>query len=1031
MKKFFYFFSCLLLMLFGTISTTKAQLLTEQFSYGVNADSLTLASAQSWSAHSNGQGGATPLNPVQYTLTSLSFGSAPTLGGKLTFNNVGQDVNRTFSATGVNSGTLYVSMIVNLATCGTTGDYFFHISPTIIGSTFMGRIGAKANGAGYELGIAKGGSSGTTLVYNTTTPTVLSFGTSYFVVVKYDFGANTTLADNTASIFVFTTTVPVTEPTAYVSTPTGTGSVLTLSKICIRQGTASNNVTGSLDYIRVGTAWADVTSFGAATPSLIANPTTITDFGSINTNATSTASSYTLTASNLTADVTVTAPANFQVAKGIAGTYASSITYTVAELATAQTVGVRFAPTSGTAGAKSGNITHSGFASVTVAVSGTETIPTPTLTSNPTTIANFGSVNNGANSTVSSYTLTATNLTASVVVTAPANFQVAKTTTGTYASSITYTVAELATAQVVGVRFSPISGINGVKSGNITHSGFTPSATTDVAVSGTETGNVAPTPTLTSNPTSIANFGSINNGANSTASSYTLTASNLVAGVTVTAPANFQVAKGVAGTYASSITYTIAELATAQTVGVRFSPTSGTNGAKSGNITHSGFTPSATTDVAVTGTETGNTATLMANPTTITNFGSVNNGANSTASSYTLTATNLVNSVVVTAPANFQVAKGIAGTYASSITYTIAELATMQTVGVRFSPTSGLNGAKSGNITHSGFASVTVAVAGTEANNPATLIANPISLMNFGSVANGANSTNQTYTLTATNLLSNVTVTAPPNFQVSRDGTNFGTTASYTVADLQTVQTVTVRFRPISGVNGAKSGNITHSGFAGTNVAVTGTETGNAGALVPTINVKQGTTTIASGGNYMYPAGQTTVTFTIENLGNINLALNTITDAGANAAEFTIIQPAVSNIAGGANTTFIVNITPTSTGNKSAVLTIPSNDTNTPNYTINLSASNVTALPTQLQVGELNVYPNPSNGNFRIKIGGEASRKVSAQVFDAKGILVNELKGETEEEGIFNVDFSKLPAGVYNIALQVGKEKILKRIVIE
>ncbi len=1037
MKKITILFSCLLFLLCFFGGNVKAQLFTEQFNYTstgtLAGDSIIKISGTGtptsgiWRGHSGYTGTApnlVPTNPQLQTATSLTYSSAPTLGGSSTLATTGLDINASFTAQ--TTGSVYASAIVSLATAQATGDYFLHLGQTSsVTATwnvtnFSARVFAKSSGAGFVLGFTR---TSTAPTYGTT---VYPFNTPIFIVVKHTFVTGT--INDVVSMYVYTgnTNPPATEPGVadfLVNTETGTDPA-EISKFVIRQGTAANAPTGSIDYVRVGTAWTDVTSF-SATATLIANPTTITDFGSVNTNANSTASSYTLTASNLTADVTVTAPTNFQVAKGVAGTYASSVTYTIAELATAQTVGVRFAPTSGTAGVKSGNVTHSGFATTTVAVSGTETIPTPTLVANPTTIADFGSVNNGANSTASSYTLTATNLTANVTVTAPANFQVAKGVAGTYASSVIYTVAELATVQTVGVRFSPVSGVNGAKAGNITHSGF---ASVNVALSGTETGNAAPTPTLVANPTTIPDFGSVNNGVNSTASSYTLTATNLVADVTVTAPANFQVAKGVAGTYASSVTYTIAELATVQTVGVRFSPTSGTNGAKSGNITHSNFP---TTNVAVSGTEAGNMATLVANPTTITNFGSVNNGANSTASSYTLTATNLTANVVVTAPANFQVAKGVAGTYASSVTYTVAELATVQTVGVRFSPTSGLNGAKSGNITHSGFASVNVAVSGTEAGNVATLVANPTSLANFGSVNNGSNSSNATYTLTATNLTSNVTVTAPTNFRVSKDnGTTFAQTVSYTVADLATVQTVTVRFSPISGLNGAKSGSITHSGFATTTVSVSGTETGNTGTLTPQINVKQGATTIASGGNYVYPAAQTSVTFTIENLGNINLALNSINTTGTNATEFTIIQPA-SNIAGSANTTFIVNITPTSSGNKSAVLNIPSNDPTTPNYTINLSASNVTSLPSQLQVGELNVYPNPSNGIFRINIKGEASRKISAQIFDVKGVFVGETKGETSQEGIFDVDFSKLTAGIYNIVLQVGKEKILKRVVID
>ncbi|UYZ63669.1 T9SS-dependent choice-of-anchor J family protein [Hymenobacter weizhouensis] len=86
-------------------------------------------------------------------------------------------------------------------------------------------------------------------------------------------------------------------------------------------------------------------------------------------NTTSAAQSYQLSAVNLTADVTVTAPASFTVSKDNT-TFSQTITFTPAELASAKTVYVRFAPTA--VGPASGNITHAttGATTQNVAVSG-------------------------------------------------------------------------------------------------------------------------------------------------------------------------------------------------------------------------------------------------------------------------------------------------------------------------------------------------------------------------------------------------------------------------------------------------------------------------------------------------------------------------------------------------------------------------------------------------------------------------------------------------------------------------------------
>ena len=102
-------------------------------------------------------------------------------------------------------------------------------------------------------------------------------------------------------------------------------------------------------------------------------------FGRINLAATSTVIGYTLTGTNLTGPTTVTAPTGFSVSKTATGTFGPTLSYTAAELATAQTVYVRFAPT--TAGYVSGTITNTspGATDQTVAVTGTGVDPNNNL----------------------------------------------------------------------------------------------------------------------------------------------------------------------------------------------------------------------------------------------------------------------------------------------------------------------------------------------------------------------------------------------------------------------------------------------------------------------------------------------------------------------------------------------------------------------------------------------------------------------------------------------------------------------------
>lgn len=105
----------------------------------------------------------------------------------------------------------------------------------------------------------------------------------------------------------------------------------------------------------------------------------------------------------------------------------------------------------------------------------------------------FGDVANGSASTVESYTVSGTNLTADVTVTAPTYYSVSLTEAGTYGPTATITAANAnAGAVTVYVKFVPTSGSNQPLAGSITNAS-TGAATQSVTVTGNETGNSAGT----------------------------------------------------------------------------------------------------------------------------------------------------------------------------------------------------------------------------------------------------------------------------------------------------------------------------------------------------------------------------------------------------------------------------------------------------------------------------------------------------------------------------------------------------------
>ena len=234
--------------------------------------------------------------------------------------------------------------------------------------------------------------------------------------------------------------------------------------------------------------------------------------------------------------------------------------------------------------------------------SSTTTVPGLTISATPLT---FGNITTSTTSSEQSYTLQGGNLCQDVTITAPTGFEVSKTTGSGFASSITYTAVEANAGQTVYVHFVPTSAIS--YSGNITHvsSGAT---SVDLAVSGA---GVAPgSPALVITPTSLT-FEDVPVGSNSIVQSYTISGTNLTAGVTIVPPTGYEISK-TNFTASNPVTFTIAELAFNQTVYVRFSPA--TTGLNSANITHTS-SGSNNPNLAVTGTGTPVTSILQENAT--------------------------------------------------------------------------------------------------------------------------------------------------------------------------------------------------------------------------------------------------------------------------------------------------------------------------------------------------------------------------------------------------------------------------------
>jgi len=144
----------------------------------------------------------------------------------------------------------------------------------------------------------------------------------------------------------------------------------------------------------------------------------------------------------------------------------------------------------------------------------------PTITVTPTSLSVFTYVQGSGPSPAQSYNIKGSSLTAVATITAPTNFEVSKTSGGTYSTSITYTAAEAnaTNGQSVFVRLK--SGLSeGIYGGSYVTNASTNATTKNISVTGSVSSTTTYTLTYngndnTSDPTTVPAAGSFIGGQN-------------------------------------------------------------------------------------------------------------------------------------------------------------------------------------------------------------------------------------------------------------------------------------------------------------------------------------------------------------------------------------------------------------------------------------------------------------------------------------------------------------------------------------
>ena len=246
--KTFYIFILLLLINSVSDKSFSQVLLDENFNYTAG-DSL---GAHGWVSFS---GGST--NVLTVTSPGMTYAGYPLsgIGNATTTATSGQDAYKSFSQPD-STGNLYVSFMIKVTSAQSAGDYFFALLPPTSTTLYTSRFYAKDSSGGLAFGLSKSTAAAGGIFY---TGGTFSYGTTYLVVIKYQFNSGTT--DDVMNAYIFASGIPASEPgTSTIGPVSGTASDNPLGRIAIRQGTTANAAVTNLDGFRVAKSWSNIVS---------------------------------------------------------------------------------------------------------------------------------------------------------------------------------------------------------------------------------------------------------------------------------------------------------------------------------------------------------------------------------------------------------------------------------------------------------------------------------------------------------------------------------------------------------------------------------------------------------------------------------------------------------------------------------------------------------------------------------------------------------------------------------------------------
>jgi hypothetical protein len=247
-----------------------------------------------------------------------------------------------------------------------------------------------------------------------------------------------------------------------------------------------------------------------------------------------TVKNFTVAGVNLTSNLVVTAPANYEVSLSAGSGFGGSVSIApVSGAVPATTVYVRYNPSS--AGLHNNLIPVSSAGATTKNISiGGLSVPPPVLNQSGTVSAYSTVV--GTPSAAQSINVSGTSLLADMTVTAPSNYEVSLSSSAGYSSSVTLTqTSGTVSSTPVYIRYNPLSA--GTHNSSVTISSVGANTPISVSVSGTSTNPAGPSISASNTFSTFTTTA----GTPSAEQTFTVSGVNLTANLIVSAPTDFEV----------------------------------------------------------------------------------------------------------------------------------------------------------------------------------------------------------------------------------------------------------------------------------------------------------------------------------------------------------------------------------------------------------------------------------------------------------------------------------------------------------